>query len=82
MLWIATRGEASTLQSPEHEFSESGQEKFSSELQTQYYKKDWKYTSDVRKNMQKHGLYNTYTRNVESAKEARKMAYVIDLMSK
>ncbi|KAK2701872.1 hypothetical protein QYM36_019470 [Artemia franciscana] len=41
-------------QSPEHKSSESEEEK--SKLRSQYYKKEWSYTSDVRKKMQKHGL--------------------------
>jgi len=67
-------------QSPEHKSSESEEAK--SELQSQYYKKEWSYTSDVRKKMQKHGLYDIYTRNVKTAEEAKKMAYGIELMSK
>ncbi|KAK2703175.1 hypothetical protein QYM36_018316 [Artemia franciscana] len=67
-------------ESPEHKSSESEEEK--SELRSQYYKKEWSYTSDVRKKMQKHGLYDIYTRNVKTAEEAKKMAYGIELMSK
>ena len=80
---VVDRDEGGTLydpEIPEDEYSEEEEEK--SELQSEYYKKDWNWTSDVRKKMQKHGLYDIYTKNVKTAEEAKKMAYGIDLMSK
>ncbi|KAK2707202.1 hypothetical protein QYM36_015029 [Artemia franciscana] len=65
---------------PEDESSEEEEEK--SELRSEYYKKDWNWTSDIRKKMQKHGLYDIYTTNVKTEEEAKKMAYGIELMKK
>ena len=65
---------------PEDESSEEEEEK--SELRSEYFKKDWKWTSDIRKKMQKQGLYDVYTKNVKTEEEARKMAKGIELMKK
>ncbi|KAK2707518.1 hypothetical protein QYM36_015282, partial [Artemia franciscana] len=69
-------------QSPEHKSSESESEEEKSELRSQYFKKEWSYTSDVRKKMQEHGLYDIYTQNVKTEEEAKKMAYGLNWMSK
>ncbi|KAK2708037.1 hypothetical protein QYM36_015655 [Artemia franciscana] len=65
---------------PEDESSEEEEEK--SELRSEYFKKEWNWTSDIRKKMQKHGLYDVYTKNVKTEEEAKKMAKGIELMKK